>query len=104
SSLAVLFAFRSRSTSAGTLTTIFMLLSMLPLLALQIQAVTDSVQILTHDPRQRPVALGFCLLIVLFAILFGARHISAREKHEGLVIAIDFELLVILICLFSVVL
>ena len=102
SSLADLFAFRFRSTWAGTLTTVFMLLSMLPLLALQIQAVTDSVQILTHDPRQRPVALGFCLLIVLFAILFGARHISAREKHEGLVIAIAFESLVKLLCLSAV--
>ena len=102
SSLADLFAFRFRSTWAGTLTTLFMLLSMLPLLALQIQAVADSVQILTHDPRQRPVALGFCLLIILFAILFGARHISAREKHEGLVFAIAFESVVKLVCLSAV--
>ncbi len=102
SSLADLFAFRFRSTWAGTLTTLFMLVSMLPLLALQIQAVADSVQILTHDPRQRPVALGFCLLIILFAILFGARHISAREKHEGLVFAIAFESVVKLVCLSAV--
>ena len=102
SSLADLFAFRFRSTWAGTLTTLFMLLSMLPLLALQIQAVTDSVQILTLEPRQHPVALGFCLLIVLFAILFGARHISAREKHEGLVFAIAFESVVKLVCLSAV--
>ena len=102
SSLADLFAFRFRSTWAGTLTTLFMLLSMLPLLALQIQAVTDSVQILTMEPRQHPVALGFCLLIVMFAILFGARHISAREKHEGLVFAIAFESVVKLVCLSAV--
>ena len=102
SSLADLFAFRFRSTWAGTLTTVFMLLSMLPLLALQIQAVADSVQILTLGPGQHPVALGFCLLITMFAILFGARHISAREKHEGLVIAIAFESLVKLICLSAV--
>src|SRR5690554_5142326 len=102
SSLADLFAFRFRSTWAGTLTTLFMLLSMLPLLALQIQAVTDSVQILTLEPGQHPVAFGFCLLIVLFAILFGARHISAREKHEGLVFAIAFESLVKLLCLSAV--
>ena len=102
SSLADLFAFRFRSTWAGTLTTVFMLLSMLPLLALQIQAVADSVQILTLGPGQHPVALGFCLLITLFAILFGARHISAREKHEGLVIAIAFESLVKLLCLSAV--
>ena len=102
SSLADLFAFRFRSTWAGTLTTLFMLLSMLPLLALQIQAVTDSVQILTLQPRHHPVALGFCLLIVLFAILFGARHISAREKHEGLVFAIAFESVVKLVSLSAV--
>ncbi len=102
SSLADLFAFRFRSTWAGTLTTLFMLLSMLPLLALQIQAVTDSVQILTLKPDQHPVALGFCLLIVTFAILFGARHISAREKHEGLVFAIAFESVVKLVCLSAV--
>src|SRR3546814_2127523 len=38
SSLADLFAFRFRSTWAGALTTIFMLIGVLPLLALQIQA------------------------------------------------------------------
>src|SRR5690606_9527936 len=100
SSLTRYFPFRS--TWAVTLTTLFMLLSMLPLLALQIQAVTDSVQILTLEPRQHPVAFGFCLLIVLFAILFGARHISAREKHEGLVFAIAFESVVKLLCLSAV--
>ena len=97
SSLADLFSFRFRSTWAGTLTTLFMLIGVLPLLALQIQAVADSVQILTQESGQGTVALGFCVLITLFAILFGARHISAREKHEGLVIAIAFESLVKLI-------
>lgn len=99
SSLADLFAFRFRSTWAGTLTTLFMLIGVLPLLALQIQAVADSVQILTRDPTQHSIAFGFCVLIILFAILFGARHISTREKHEGLVIAIAFESLVKLIAI-----
>ena len=102
SSLADLFAFRFRSTWAGTLTTILMLVGVLPLLALQIQAVADSVQILTRDPTQHSIALGFCVLITLFAILFGARHISNREKHEGLVMAIAFESLVKLIAIGAV--
>ncbi|MBV2207545.1 MAG: ATPase [Pseudomonas sp.] len=91
SSLADLFAFRFRSTWAGALTTLFMLVGVLPLLALQIQAVTDSISILTRQPLQERVALGYCVLIMLFTILFGARHIAAREKHEGLVFAIAFE-------------
>ncbi len=91
SSLADLFAFRFRSTWAGVLTTLFMLVGLLPLLALQIQAVADSIGILTREPLQDRFALGFCALITLFTILFGARHIATREKHEGLVFAIAFE-------------
>lgn len=94
SSLADLFAFRFRSTWAGALTTLFMLIGVLPLLALQIQAVADSIGILTREPVHDRVALGFCALITLFTILFGARHIATREKHEGLVFAIAFESLV----------
>ena len=99
SSLADLFAFRFRSTWAGALTTLFMLIGVLPLLALQIQAVTDSISILTRDPLQERVALSYCALIMLFTILFGARHIATREKHEGLVFAIAFESVVKLVAL-----
>lgn len=99
SSLADLFAFRFRSTWAGVLTTLFMLVGLLPLLALQIQAVADSIGILTREPLQDRFALGFCALITLFTILFGARHIATREKHEGLVFAIAFESVVKLLAL-----
>jgi len=90
-SLADLFAFRFRSTWSGALTTVVMLIGMLPLLALQIQAVADAIGILTLEPVQERVALGYCVMIMLFTILFGARHIATREKHEGLVFAIAFE-------------
>lgn len=99
SSLADLFAFRFRSTWAGVLTTLFMLIGLLPLLALQIQAVADSIGILTREPLQDRFALGFCALITLFTILFGSRHIAAREKHEGLVFAIAFESIVKLVAI-----
>jgi len=94
SSLADLFAFRFRSTWAGALTTLLMLIAVLPLQALQFQAVADSVGILTHEPVKEQVALIFCALTILFTILFGSRHIATREKHEGLVCAIAFESLV----------
>ncbi|NHN79352.1 PAS domain S-box protein [Azotobacter chroococcum] len=102
SSLADLFAFRFRSTWAGALTTLFMLVAVLPLLALQIQAVTDSVGILTQEPVKERVALSFCALIILFTILFGSRHIATRDKHQGLVCAIAFESLVKLAALGSI--
>lgn len=93
-SLADLFAFRYSSQFAGVLVTLFMLIGTLPYIALQIRAVTESMRILTHN--QPPVELGllFCITLTVFAILFGARHVSPREKHEGLVVAIAFESLV----------
>ncbi|WP_455232374.1 ATP-binding protein [Geopseudomonas aromaticivorans] len=94
SSLADLFAFRFRSTWAGTLTTVFMLIAVLPLLALQIQSIADSVAIITREQPHAYVALIFCALITLFTILFGARQIATRERHEGLVVAIAFESLI----------
>jgi len=102
SSLADLFSFRYHSPLAGILVTLFMLTGTLPYIALQIQAVTDSLRVITGDTETAYLSLGFCLTIALFAILFGARHITPREKHEGLVVAIAFESLVKLVALLTV--
>ncbi len=102
-SLADLFAFRYQSQLAGVLVTLFMLAGILPYLALQVRAVTESLQVLTQESTPRLfLALGFCVTLILFAVLFGARHISAREKHEGLVVAIAFESLIKLAALLAV--
>jgi len=102
SSLADLFAFRYRSQLAGVLVTLFMLIGTLPYLALQIRAITESLHILTQEIPSEMIALGYCLLIIFFAILFGAKHISSREKHHGLVLAIAFESLIKLIAISTV--
>jgi Na+/proline symporter/signal transduction histidine kinase len=102
SSLADLFAFRYRSQLAGILVTLFMLLGSLPYIALQIRAVTESIQVLSQETAPQILALGFCLTLILFSILFGARHTSSREKHRGLVAAIAFESLVKLLALLAV--
>ncbi len=77
-SLADLFAFRYRSQVAGILVTLFMLFGTLPYIALQIRAVTESLRVLTQEATPQVLALGFCLTLILFATLFGARHISPR--------------------------
>ena len=102
SSLADLFAFRYRSQLAGILVTLFMLMGTLPYIALQIRAVTQSLQVLTDEAPPHILALGFCITLTVFAILFGARHISPREKHAGLVVAIAFESLIKLLALLAV--
>ncbi|MBD3610244.1 MAG: PAS domain S-box protein [Gammaproteobacteria bacterium] len=102
SSLADLFAFRYHSQTAGVLVTLFMLVGALPYIALQIRAISESAQVLTHQDTPIPLALGFCITLILFAVLFGARHISAREKHEGLVVAIAFESIIKLSAILAV--
>jgi Na+/proline symporter/signal transduction histidine kinase len=101
-SLADLFAFRYRHQFTGVLVTLFMLVGVLPYIALQIKAVTESVAVLTQEAPPHLLALGFCATLSLFAILFGARHITPREKHEGLVVAIAFESAIKLIALLMV--
>jgi Na+/proline symporter/signal transduction histidine kinase len=102
SSLADLLAFRYRSSFAGVLVTLFTLVGALPYIALQIRAVTESMRVLTDEATPRVLALSFCIILILFAVLFGARHSSPREKHRGLVMAIAFESLVKLVALLGV--
>jgi PAS domain S-box-containing protein len=101
-SLADLFAFRYHSQLAGVLVTLLVLAGTLPYMSLQIQAVTNTLQIMTNETEQHLIALMFCITVGLFSILFGTRHISLREKNRGLVVAIAFESLVKLVTLLSV--
>jgi PAS domain S-box-containing protein len=102
SSLADLFAFRYPSRWTGTLVTVFMLIGILPYISLQIQAVVTSAQVLTQEVPPGVLALVFCCTVTLFAVLFGARQVTPREKHEGLVVAIAFESLIKLVALIAV--
>jgi PAS domain S-box-containing protein len=109
-SMADLLVFRYHSLPVGGAVTLCMLLAMLPLLALQIQAVADTIRLITNTehvylsgiPSQfgtRALAAFFyCCAIVLFAMLFG----SNREHHKGLITAMAFESLVKLFGLLAV--
>jgi len=102
SSLADVLTFRFRSQWVGAAISIAMCITLLPLLALQIQAVADSIHILAGETdnllpaadRQDGLALLFCVIIIVFAILFGTRNIASQKRNTGLVTAIAFESLV----------
>jgi signal transduction histidine kinase/Na+/proline symporter len=108
SSLADVLTFRFRSPRVGAAITIAMCLTLLPLLALQIQVVANSIHILaggtnfteSTGQRQDGLALLFCIIIIVFSILFGTRHVSSQHRNTGLVTAIAFESLVKLAALF----
>lgn len=98
-SIADLMAFRYGGRATGFAVTLFMLVGILPYISLQIRAVTESIQILSKQVPPNLLALLFCVAITVFAILFGARHLTPREKHHGLVVAIAFESAVKLIAM-----
>jgi len=109
-SVADLLVFRYSSQLAGSLATLCMLMGLLPLLALQLQAVADTLHILTLNNRphlplegsgfsyKEVMALIFCVLLALFTILFG----SNREHHRGLITAMAFESLLKVIALCTI--
>jgi signal transduction histidine kinase/Na+/proline symporter len=93
-SLADLFAFRYPGQATGTLVTLVLLAGTLPYLALQVRAIVESARVLSPSAPANLLGPGFCAITIVFSILFGARHLTPRERHEGLALAIAFESLV----------
>ena len=101
-SLADVLTFRFRSHSIGAVATLAMCMTLMPLLALQIQSVADSIHILAGDldqllpaaQRQDTLALLFCVIIIIFSVLFGTRNLTSERRNIGLVTAVAFESLV----------
>ena len=102
SSLADLIAFRYHSRRAGALVTLFTLIAATPMIALQIRAVSETAGILAPAASRGGVAVVFCLVITVFAILFGTSRTARKNRHNGLVMAIAFESLVKLVALLAV--
>jgi len=83
--------------------TIIALVGILPYISLQLKAVSTSFNVLYayHSPSQphptslwSDTALYVALLMAVFSLLFGTRHIDASERHEGMVAAVAFESMV----------
>src|SRR5262249_45909782 len=57
---------------------------------------------LGQPPVAQDTGLYVALLLALFAILFGTRHLDASERHEGMVAAVAFESIVKLVAFLAV--
>ncbi|MCK6551104.1 ATP-binding protein [Myxococcota bacterium] len=101
-SLADVLAFRYRSRAAGFLVTLVMLAGSLPYLALQVRAFVASVTHLSQGPSRALLGLGFCVVMSVFAILFGARHATTSARHPGLLVAMALESVIKLVALSAV--
>ncbi len=91
SSLADVFAYRFQSQSTGAVVTLFMLVSSLPYLALQIRSVSGTAQVLIPGANGPLIALCAGSVMSLFAVMFGARHTGTTKAHPGLVLSMAVE-------------
>ena len=101
-SLADLFLFRFRGKAVGTVTTLLMLVAVLPLLAMQVQAVVDSfVLIVGKLGAGLPVFVAgvLCLAVAACAVLANPRVQPGQHKRSGLVLAVALGSLIKLVAL-----
>ncbi len=92
-----------KSQTIAALVTLTTLIGVLPYIALQLKAVGTSFDLITAAsvgattaPAQFWADTPFAVAIIMaiFTIIFGVRHIHSTEHHRGLMLAIAFESLV----------
>ncbi len=92
-----------KSTMLGGLVTIVAVAGIIPYISLQLKGISTSFAVLSSYSQaavpgqasaSHNTAFYVALLLALFAILFGTRHLDVTEHHEGLVAAIAFESMV----------
>lgn len=102
-----------KNTTLGALVALMALISITPYIALQLKAITVSHAVLINYPHTADTtliderfwmdkSLWIALVLAVFIILFGTRHLDASERHEGMVAAIALESLVKLVAFMAV--
>ncbi len=87
-----------KSSMIAGLVTIIAVVGIMPYISLQLKAVSTSFNVLHMYPEPavshmwwKDTALYVAMVMAVFSILFGTRHIDVTEHHEGMVAAIAFE-------------
>jgi len=101
-----------KSGQLAALVTLIAVVAIMPYIALQLKAITVSHAVLTGYPFSGSEVSGdtfwfdqsfwIALVLAVFTILFGTRHLDASERHEGMVAAIAFESIIKLVAFLAV--
>jgi Na+/proline symporter/nitrogen-specific signal transduction histidine kinase len=93
-----------KSALLGGVVTVIAVIGILPYISLQLKAVSASFTTVAGGavPGPGDTALWVALILAVFTILFGTRHLDTAEHHEGMVAAIAFESLVKLVAFLAV--
>jgi len=103
-----------KSALLGGVVTLIAVIGIVPYISLQLKAISNSFTILMQYPQivmpakvaaaplLQDTALWLALILALFTIAFGTRHLDAAEHHPGMVAAIAFESIVKLLAFLAV--
>ena len=103
-----------KSSTLGGVVTIIAVAGIIPYIAVQIKSISTTFFLVNQYPdisvssafTDIPVlgdtAFYVALMLAVFAIFFGTRHLDAAERHEGLVAAIAFESIIKLVAFLAV--
>lgn len=105
-----------KSPFLGVLVTVIAFFGIIPYISLQLKAIDFSFAIITSGSESYNVnasnlpsslfytdtAYFIAILLAVFTVMFGTRHIEPNERHSGLVAAVAFESLVKLIAFIAV--
>jgi len=93
-----------RSHSIAVLVTLAAVIGSVPYIALQMKAITTSIDVVTSSSGGLPDNFPFylALALALFAMLFGTRNLDSSEHHRGLMWAIAFESIIKLVAFTAV--
>ncbi|MEM1322984.1 MAG: sensor histidine kinase [Bacteroidota bacterium] len=91
-----------KSARMGVVVTLIAVIGVIPYIALQLKAIDASSSILSNEADWmseildgslffKDKAFLLALILTIFTILFGTRHLDPNERHEGLIAAIAFE-------------
>jgi signal transduction histidine kinase len=105
-----------KSPFLGVLVTVIAFFGIIPYISLQLKAIDFSFAIITSGRESYNVnasnlpsslfytdtAYFIAILLAVFTVMFGTRHIEPNERHSGLVAAVAFESLVKLLAFIAV--
>jgi Na+/proline symporter/signal transduction histidine kinase len=82
-----------KSNTIGIVTTIVIVIGIIPYISIQIQAVTTAVNVILIGKTisENHITLLITLAMAVFAIVFGTRKLDPNEQHKGLMASIAFE-------------
>jgi Na+/proline symporter/nitrogen-specific signal transduction histidine kinase len=89
--------------SLGVIVAALCVVGIVPYIAVQLKAISSSLQLITTQGNSASVidhttlTLVVTVVLAIFTVLFGTRSIDASERHEGMVAAVTFEAVIKLI-------